>query len=64
MRSQMYLKGRLHQALQKTNPKPFTLELRDIDISSRGYKNKYLSEQSYTQLDMMFLKQFFTPQEG
>ena len=47
--------------MQKKDPKPFVLELRDIDISSRNYKNKYLSEQSYTQLDMMFLKQFFTP---
>jgi hypothetical protein len=39
------------------------LELRDIDVSSRGYKNKYISEQSYTQLDLMFLKQFFLPSE-
>ena len=62
IRSQIYLSGNLKDAL-KNKDQNLRLSLRDIDVSSRGYKNKYISEQSYTQLDLMFLRQFFTPQE-
>ena len=62
IRSQLYLSGKLQEAL-KNKDQTLKIALRDVDVSSRSYKNKYISEQSYTQLDMMFLRQFFTPTE-
>ena len=62
IRSQLYLSQKLQEPL-KNKDQILKIALRDVDVSTNSYKSKYISEQSYTQLDMMFLRQFFTPTE-
>lgn len=58
LRRQLFLegKGSVEPGIQETHLRG--LKLSTVDVSAKDYKYKYVIEQSYTQMDAKFFKQF------
>lgn len=53
VRRQIFIEGK-----GNANEASVQLRLQTVDVSAKDYKSKYVIEQSYTQMDSMFFRQF------
>jgi hypothetical protein len=58
VRRQLFLEGKGSIEPGLTEQRVHDLKLSTVDVSARDYKNKYVIEQSYTEMDAQFFKQY------